>query len=157
MDIYLPQNYPRSVYQRGPDQRWTGSTHPDLVRTASFRQVPHPFYTLIATLLKDLQEPHDQPRSREHQDLEVHIDRRPRPHLFRRCGCQSGVGRKRHFGSALHSWDSMEKRSRSQRDSRRGAAEDLTSRQSCFLQGRIWPCRWEPCTRRWWCSKGWVS
>ena len=50
--------------------------------------VPHPFHAAVIALLKDLQIPHQQPRTREHEQTELQTQRWPRPRLLRRHGTQ---------------------------------------------------------------------
>ncbi len=78
-------------------------THPNLIRPFSLGQIPHPLDTLVITLLKHFQEPHNQPRCREHQHLEIYFNRWSRPHLSCGRACQVCRPRKCAFLTALNS------------------------------------------------------
>ena len=63
------------------------STHPYLIGPASFGQVSHPFNTVIVTLFKYFQKPHNQPRRGKHKDLEINVYWGPSPDL---ASCRAG-------------------------------------------------------------------
>lgn len=79
-------------------------THPNLIGSTRLRQVSHPFYTVVVVLLEHLQEPDNQTRSSEHQDLEVDIYWWSRPYLSMRCAGQVSCGTKSDLLTALYSW-----------------------------------------------------
>ena len=63
------------------------STHPYLVAPAGLGQVSHPFDTVIVTLFKYFQKPHNQPRRGKHKNLEINVYGGPSPDL---ASCRAG-------------------------------------------------------------------
>ena len=53
--------------------------YPNLIAPSCFCEVTYPFDAVVIALLKDLEEPDEQPRRRKHQDLEIDVDWRSRP------------------------------------------------------------------------------
>ena len=57
------------------------------------RHIPHPLHTPIIALLKNLQIPHQQPRTRKHQQTKAQTQRRPTPRLLVRHARQTRLRR----------------------------------------------------------------
>jgi len=75
---YDPANVAISIVHKTKLGRGTWGKH----KLTSSRHVPNPLHTAIITLLKHLQIPDQQPRTREHKQREIHAQRRPTPRLL---------------------------------------------------------------------------
>jgi hypothetical protein len=82
------------------------AAYPDLIAPARLGEIPHPLDAVVIALLKHLEEAHDEPGRREHQHLEVDVDRRSRPHLPVRRTRQVRGGRQRALLAALQARES---------------------------------------------------
>ena len=77
-------------------------TYTDLICPTRLREISYPLDTVIVALLEHFEEPYNKSRRGEHQDLEVHVDRRTRPYLTVGRAGQLCSTSEAHFGTSLY-------------------------------------------------------